>query len=52
MIKKIIFLIIIGAIGYYVYNNYIKSDFDKAVDATEEVIEETADDIEDAVEDM
>ena len=52
MIKKIILLIIIGVIGYFVYNEYIKSDFDKAVDATEEVIEETADDIEDAVKDM
>tara|TARA_B100000035_G_C20876417_1_gene498588 strand:- start:168 stop:314 length:147 start_codon:yes stop_codon:yes gene_type:complete len=48
MIKKIIFLIIIGAIGYYVYNNHIKTDFDKA----EEAIEETANNLEDAVENM
>ena len=48
MLKKIILLIIIGAIGWYVYNDYMKSDFDQVIDATEDAVE----DIEDAVEDM
>ena len=48
MLKKIILLIIIGAIGWYVYNNYMKSDFDQVIDATEDAVA----DIEDAVEDM
>jgi hypothetical protein len=52
MLKKIILLIIIGAIGWYVYNNYVKSDFDQAIDATEDAVEEVVEDIEDAVEDM
>ena len=36
MLKKIILLIIIGAIGWYVYNNYMKSEVDKAIDAIDE----------------
>ena len=48
MLKKIILLVIIGAIGWYLYNNYMKSEFDQAIDATEEVVE----DVEDAVDDM
>ena len=45
MLKKIILLIIIGAIGWYVYNNYMKSEVDKAIDATEEVVEDVVDDM-------
>ena len=48
MLKKIILLIIIGAIGWYVYNNYMKSEVDQAINATEEVVE----DVENAVDDM
>jgi len=40
MLKKIILLIIIGAIGWYVYNNYMKSDFDQVIDATEDAVED------------
>tara|TARA_Y100000389_G_scaffold194883_1_gene225490 strand:+ start:553 stop:678 length:126 start_codon:yes stop_codon:yes gene_type:complete len=40
MLKKIILLIIIGAIGWYVYNDYMKSDFDQAIDATEDAVED------------
>ena len=52
MLKKIILLIIIGAIGWYVYNDYMKSEVDQAFDATEEVVEEVVEDVEDAVDDM
>ena len=52
MLKKIILLVIIGAIGWYVYNNYMKSEVDQAIDATEEVVEEVVEDVEDAVDDM
>jgi len=45
MLKKIILFIIIGAIGWFVYNNYIKSEVDKAIDATEEVLEDAVDDM-------
>ena len=45
MLKKIILLIVIGAIGWYVYNNYMKSEVDKAIDATEEVVEDAVDDM-------
>lgn len=45
MLKKIILLIIIGAIGWYVYNNYMKSEVDKAIDATEDVVEDAVDDM-------
>ena len=38
MLKKIILLIIIGAIGWYVYNNYMNSEVDKAIEATEEIV--------------
>ena len=48
MLKKIILLIIIGAIGWYVYNNYMKSEVDQEINATEEVVE----DVENAVDDM
>ena len=48
MLKNIILLIIIVAIGWYVYNNYIKSDFEQAIDATEEVVK----DVEDSVDNM
>ena len=48
MLKKIILLVIIGAIGWYVYNNYMRSEFDQAINATEGVVEE----VEDAVDDM
>ena len=51
MLKKIILLVIIGAIGWYVYN-YYKSEVDQAIDATEEVVEEVVEDVEDAVDDM
>ena len=51
MLKKIILLIIIGAIGWYVYNNYMKSEVDKAIDATEEVLKMRRK-CEDAVDDM
>ena len=40
MLKKIILLIIIGAIGWYVYSDYMKSDFDQAIDATEDAVED------------
>jgi hypothetical protein len=52
MLKKIILLIIIGAIGWYVYNYYMKSEVDKAIDATEEVVEDAVENVEDAVDDM
>ena len=52
ILKKIILLIIIGAIGWYVYNNYMKSEVDKAIDATEEVVEDAVENVEDAVDDM
>ena len=52
MLKKIILLVIIGAIGWYVYNNFMKSEVDQAIDATEEVVEEVVEDVEDAVDDM
>lgn len=52
MLKKIILLIIIGAIGWYVYNNYMKSEVDKAIDATEEVVEDAVENVEDAVDDI
>ena len=52
MLKKIILLVIIGAIGWYVYNNYMKAEVDQAIDATEEVVEEVVEDVEDAVDDM
>ena len=45
MLKKIILLVIIGAIGWYVYNN-MKSEVDQAIDATEEVVEEVVEDVE------
>ena len=45
MLKKIILLIIIGAIGWYVYNNYMKSEVDKAIDATVENVEDAVDDM-------
>jgi len=48
MLKNIILLIVIVAIGWYVYNNYIKSDFEQAIDATEEVVK----DVEDSVDNM
>ncbi|MDA9093380.1 hypothetical protein N9K20_00610 [Methylophilaceae bacterium] len=48
MLKKIILFVIIGSIGWYVYNNYMKSEVAQAIDATEEVVE----DVEDAVGDM
>jgi len=48
MLKKIILLIIIGAIGWYVYNNYMKSEVDKAIDTAEDAVDE----VEDAVDDM
>ena len=38
MLKKIILLVIIGAIGWYVYNNYMKSEVDQAIDATEKLL--------------
>ena len=52
MLKKIILLVIIGAIGWYVSNNYMKSEVDHAIEATEEVVEEVVEDVEDAVDDM
>ena len=52
MLKNIILLIIIVTIGWYVYNNYIKSDFEQAIDATEEVVEEVVEDVEDSVDNM
>jgi hypothetical protein len=52
MLKKIILLIIVGAIGWYVYNNYVKSKVDQAIDATEEVVDEVVEDVEDAVDDI
>ena len=51
MLKKIILLVIIGAIGWYVYK-HMKSEVDQAIDATEEVVEEVVEDVEDAVDDM
>ena len=52
MLKKIILLIIIGAIGWYVYNNYMESEVDQAIDATKEAVEEVVENVEDAVDDM
>ena len=52
MLKKIILLLVIGAIGWYVYSNYMKSEFDQTIDATEEVVEEVVEEVEDAVDDM
>ena len=51
MLKKIILIVIIGAVGWYVYKN-MKSEVDQAIDATEEVVEEVVEDVEDAVDDM
>ena len=51
MLKKIILLVIIGAIGWYVYK-YMKPEVDQAIEATEEVVEEVVEDVEDAVDDM
>ncbi|MBT3917970.1 MAG: hypothetical protein HOF25_01755 [Nitrosomonadales bacterium] len=48
MLKKLILLIIIGAIGWYAYNHYMKSEIDNAIDTTEEVVGN----VEDAIEDM
>ena len=52
MLKKLILLIIIGAIGWYAYNHYMKSEIDNAKDTTEEVAEEAVSNVEDAIEDM
>ena len=52
MLKKLILLIIIGAIGWYAYNHYMKSEIDNAIDTTEEVVEEAIVNVEDAIEDM
>jgi hypothetical protein len=40
MLKKIILLIIIGTISWYVYNNYMKSEIDQAINTTEKVVED------------
>ena len=54
MIKQYLhfFLITIGAIGWYVYNNYMKSEVGQAINATEEVVKEVVENVEDAVDDM
>ena len=52
MLKKIILLIIIGVIGWYVYNNYMNSEVDQAIDATEDAVQGVVEDIGNAVDDM